>query len=99
MSKYDTYFLMKENEVPEYVRTKFPDYFAPDAKLEVREIGDGNLNYVFRVVDPVSGKMVVCRSADVTVRYEGGRGAENLRGDARIHRPEPDRERDPDSGG
>ena len=41
MSKYDTYFLMTENEVPEYVREKFPDYFAPDAKLEVKEIGDG----------------------------------------------------------
>ena len=25
MSKYDTYFLMKENEVHEYVREKFPD--------------------------------------------------------------------------
>ena len=68
MSKYDTYFLMKENEVPEYVRTKFPDYFAPDAKLEVREIGDGNLNYVFRVVDPASGKSIIVKQAGEALR-------------------------------
>ena len=32
MSKYDTYFLMKENEVPDYVKTKYPDFFDPEAK-------------------------------------------------------------------
>ena len=68
MSKYDTYFLMKENEVPEYVRTKYPDFFAPDAKLEVKEIGDGNLNYVFRVVDPASGKSIIVKQAGEALR-------------------------------
>ena len=68
MSKYDTYFLMKENEVPEYVKTKYPDYFAPDAKLEVKEIGDGNLNYVFRVVDPATGKSIIVKQAGEALR-------------------------------
>ena len=68
MSKYDTYFLMKENEVPDYVREKYPDFFAPDAKLEVKEIGDGNLNYVFRVVDPASGKSIIVKQAGEALR-------------------------------
>ena len=68
MSKYDTYFLMKENEVPEYVQTKYPGYFAPDAKLEVKEIGDGNLNYVFRVVDPATGKSIIVKQAGEALR-------------------------------
>ena len=51
MSRYDTYFLMKEADVIEYVKAKYPDFFAPEAVLTVKEIGDGNLNYVFRVVE------------------------------------------------
>ena len=33
MSQYDTYFLMKENDVPGYVQTRYPGHFAPDAVL------------------------------------------------------------------
>ena len=68
MSKYDTYFLMKENEVPEYVQTKYPGYFDRDAKLEVKEIGDGNLNYVFRVIDPATGKSIIVKQAGEALR-------------------------------
>ena len=48
MAEYDQYFLMKPEDVIDYVRTQL-DVFDPDAELECREIGDGNLNYVFRV--------------------------------------------------
>ncbi len=37
--------------------------FAEDAALQCTEIGDGNLNYVFRVVDPESGKSVILKQA------------------------------------
>lgn len=38
--------------------------FLPEAsKLECREIGDGNLNYVFRVTDTNSGKGVIIKQA------------------------------------
>ena len=43
MSRFDTYFLMKEADVIEYVKAKYPDFFAPEAVLTVKEIGDGNL--------------------------------------------------------
>ena len=36
MSKYDTYFLMKETDVPDYVQTRYPGHFAPDAALAAR---------------------------------------------------------------
>lgn len=68
MSDYSKYFLMKAEEVPDYVRTKLPDFFAKDAKLTSAEIGDGNLNYVFRVCDEVSGKTIIVKQAGVELR-------------------------------
>lgn len=62
MSKFETYFLMNENEVLEYVREKL-DIFAKDAVLTSKEIGDGNLNYVFRVKEEATGKSVIVKQA------------------------------------
>ena len=67
MASYDTYFLMKETDVPAYVQAKYPGYFAPDAKLTVKEIGDGNLNYVFRLVDE-AGKSIIVKQAGEALR-------------------------------
>jgi 5-methylthioribose kinase len=67
MSKFDSYFLMKTEEVPDYVREKL-SFFDKDANLECREIGDGNLNYVFRVKDPASGKSMIVKQAGEALR-------------------------------
>ncbi len=67
MSRFDTYFLMKESDVVEYVREKL-DVFGPGAKLEAKEIGDGNLNYVFRVFEPADGKSVIVKQAGESLR-------------------------------
>ncbi|MDR2182309.1 MAG: S-methyl-5-thioribose kinase [Treponema sp.] len=67
MSRFDSYFLMKEADVPDYVREKL-DIFAPDSKLTVKEIGDGNLNYVFRVVEEATGKSVIVKQAGEQLR-------------------------------
>lgn len=67
MGKYDSYFLMQESEVPAYVRTKLPA--LADCKcLQAKEIGDGNLNYVFRVWDEETGKSAVIKQASHTLR-------------------------------
>ena len=66
MSRFDTYFLMKTPDVLEYVTEK--GYMPKDAVLTAKEIGDGNLNYVFRVVDGVSGKSVIVKQAGVSLR-------------------------------
>jgi len=68
MSRFDTYFLMKEADVIEYVQTKYPGYFAPDAVLTTKEIGDGNLNYVFRVIEEATGKSIIVKQAGVSLR-------------------------------
>lgn len=67
MSRFDTYFLMKEPDVIEYVRETL-DFFAPDASLAVKEIGDGNLNYVFRVSEEATGKSVIIKQAGEALR-------------------------------
>ena len=66
MSRFDTYFLMNVQDVPEYVREK--GYMPQDAALTSREIGDGNLNYVFRVADEVTGKSVIVKQAGEALR-------------------------------
>ena len=66
MSQFDTYFLMKTPDVLEYVKEK--GYMPKDAKLDGKEIGDGNLNYVFRVQDEETGKSVIVKQAGVELR-------------------------------
>ncbi|WP_174733623.1 S-methyl-5-thioribose kinase [Mesobacillus harenae] len=61
------YFTMKEAEAIEYSRTQL-NYFAPDADLTCKEIGDGNLNYVFRVVDEKSGQSIIIKQAGPVAR-------------------------------
>jgi 5-methylthioribose kinase len=67
MAKFDNYFLMKESDIPEYVREKTA-FFPPDAQLGVKEIGDGNLNYVFRVADEKSGASFIVKQAGEQLR-------------------------------
>ena len=45
------------------------------------------LNWSPVSVNPVSGKMIVCRSADVTVRYEGSDASATLKHYQRYHTP------------
>ena len=62
MSKFETYFLMNDQDVIEYVKEKL-DIFPADAVLTSKEIGDGNLNYVFRVKEEATGKSVIVKQA------------------------------------
>mgnify|MGYP000860620574 FL=1 len=68
MREYETYFLMKAEDVPGYVRKKLPDFFPAGAVLSAKEIGDGNLNYVFRVKDEGSGKSIIIKQAGEETR-------------------------------
>jgi len=67
MSKFDRYFLMKDADVIDYVREKL-DYFPESDQLACKEIGDGNLNYVFRVVSIDSGRSIIVKQAGNTAR-------------------------------
>ncbi|MGD9676843.1 MAG: S-methyl-5-thioribose kinase [Vulcanibacillus sp.] len=67
MSKFNTYFLMKPSDVIDYSKEKLT-MFADSTDLECKEIGDGNINYVFRVWDRYSDKSVIIKQAGVTAR-------------------------------
>lgn len=67
MADFNTYFLMNADEVTSYVKEK-TDFFDKAAELSCTEIGDGNLNYVFRVVDAQSGRSLIVKQAGDTAR-------------------------------
>ena len=67
MSKFDKFFLMKPADIVEYAREKL-DVFDANANLSATEIGDGNINYIFRVWDADSGKSVIIKQAGPTAR-------------------------------
>jgi 5-methylthioribose kinase len=59
MSKYHA---LTEEEAIEYARG-IPGVFPAGAKLQSKEIGDGNLNLVFHISDPASGKSIILKQA------------------------------------
>ena len=70
MEKFNTHFLMSHEEVKEYVTQKL-NLFSADAELEIKEVGDGNINYVFIVEEIATKKSVVVKQADVLLRSSG----------------------------
>lgn len=69
MSKFDKYFLMQTEDISEFVKEK-TDFFDKDADLDVKEIGDGNLNYVFRVLDKDTDKSIIVKHAGPSLRID-----------------------------
>ena len=68
MKTYEEYFLMTEADVADYVNTRLPGFFDDDAALSCKEIGDGNLNYVFRVADDNTEKSIIVKQAGEELR-------------------------------
>lgn len=64
MSKFGTYFLMKPEEVVEYVLEKKKDVSWKRETMQCREIGDGNLNYVFRVWDDAGHSVIIKQAGE-----------------------------------
>ena len=46
-------------------------YFADDEALESREIGDGNINYVFQIRSKSDGRSLLIKQADRLRRSSG----------------------------
>lgn len=67
MSRFNKYFLMNVNDVIEYTLEKLPDVNWDKATIQTKEIGDGNLNYVFRVWDD-KGHSVIVKHAGEQLR-------------------------------
>ena len=56
-----------ESIIP-YAISKMPDFFSKHAVLASEEIGDGNINYVFRIKDLASGKSLIVKHAENELR-------------------------------
>lgn len=67
MSKFDQYFQMKPADVAEYARERL-DLFSPTADLAAEEIGDGNINYIFRVWDRNNNQSIIVKQAGPVAR-------------------------------
>lgn len=67
MSKFTKYFLMEATDVIAYVQEKLSK-FEHAKGLKCKEIGDGNLNYVFRVWDEKDNISVIVKQAGDTAR-------------------------------
>ncbi|MCH5583947.1 S-methyl-5-thioribose kinase [Shimazuella sp. AN120528] len=56
------YHALTQAEAVEYVHG-IEGVFSDDAQLKSREIGDGNLNLVFQILDPASGRSLILKQA------------------------------------
>lgn len=70
MEKYLDHFLMNTNTAKEYAKDKL-EYFQEESILECIEIGDGNINYVFKVWEESTGKSIIIKQADKFLRSSG----------------------------
>ena len=67
MNKYSSHFLMNVEEAKNYSKEKVK-FFDDDEKLQGIEIGDGNINYVFKIWNEESGKSLIIKQADKLLR-------------------------------
>ena len=65
MSKFDTYFLMTTEDAIEYAKLKVPQMEWDAESMECKEIGDGNLNYVFKVTDGRNHSVIIKQAGGV----------------------------------
>jgi len=70
MAKFDKHFKMEVQDAVEYAKEKL-DMFDETAQIKAKEIGDGNINYVFKVWDENTRKSVIIKHADVLLRSSG----------------------------
>ena len=70
MRDFSSFFLMNTEDVRCYT-VDVLHFFAPDEETECREIGDGNINYVFQVRSKRSGRSVIVKQADRLLRSSG----------------------------
>lgn len=71
MGKFEKYFLMNESDVIEYIAEKY-EFFGKNESLSCVEIGDGNLNYVFRIQNQY-GDSIIVKHSGIETRARSGR--------------------------
>lgn len=67
MGQFDKHFLMDSHTIQVYAKEKL-HLFAPEESVICEDLGDGNINYVFRLKSKDSGKSFVLKHADTRTR-------------------------------
>lgn len=70
MNDYKEHFLLDKESVVDYTINNL-GLFGKNSSVSSKEIGDGNINYVFQLYDAHSGKSVVLKQADKLLRSSG----------------------------
>ena len=70
MSDFDQFFLMKTDDVKRYA-VEVLHFFKADDDIKCVEIGDGNINYVFKAWTEKDGRSVIVKQADKLLRSSG----------------------------
>ncbi|HPZ59444.1 MAG TPA: S-methyl-5-thioribose kinase, partial [Bacillota bacterium] len=65
---FTKYFTMKEKDAARYAAEKLDFIFSPGDDLECKEIGDGNLNYIFRIWRKSDGASIVIKQSGPVAR-------------------------------
>lgn len=68
--RYQKHFLMDQAAIADYVVNEL-QLFPSIEELSVAEIGDGNINYVFRIMNQTTRESVVIKQADKLLRSSG----------------------------
>lgn len=68
MEKYKEHFRLSVEDAINY--TKDFNIFNKNDKLKGEEIGDGNINYIFRIINETKNKSVVIKQADKFLDYQ-----------------------------
>lgn len=67
---YSSHFLMDRESIKTYC-VDYLHFFDKDEDIIAEEIGDGNINYVFKVTSKETGKSLVIKQADKFLRSSG----------------------------
>ncbi|MCR5137135.1 MAG: S-methyl-5-thioribose kinase [Oscillospiraceae bacterium] len=70
MKDFRSFFLMKPEDVQRYA-VEVLHHFAPGEETVCEEIGDGNINYVFRIRSAADGRSLIVKQADRLLRSSG----------------------------
>ena len=70
MKKFEEFFLMTTEDAKRYA-VEVLGRFRPDEKTDCVEIGDGNINYVFKIWSEEDGHSVIVKQADKLLRCAG----------------------------
>ena len=70
MQDFTSFFLMNTEDVKRYA-VEVLRFFEPGEELDCVEIGDGNINYVFKIRSKRDGRSVIVKQADRLLRSSG----------------------------